>query len=109
MSILFYDHLVNKNNAINAIDELDTNDGQKSRLKKLVDDIVHQGLLEFILQKLHPHQHDAFLRLVTHAPYDPVILEFLRKHAGEDIEVEIEARGRKLVDEILEDLKHQKK
>lgn len=92
---------------MDTIERLETNDDQKSRLKKLVDDIVHQGLLEFLLQKLHPHQHDAFLKLVTHAPYDPIILEFLKKHAGDEIEVEIEARGQKLVDEILDDLKHQ--
>ena len=106
MAILFYDHLVNKNHALEAIDGLETNDGQKSRLKLLVDDIIHQGLLEFLLQKLHPHQHEPFLRLVTHAPYDPIIMEFLKKHTGDNIELEIEVHGQTLIQEILEDIKH---
>jgi hypothetical protein len=105
MSILFYDHLIDKNEVFMLIEKTQAPDDQKNRLKRMADDIIHHGILEMVLQKLHPHEHDHFLRLVTNAPYDPLVLEFLRKHAGEDIEVEIEKRGRNIVGEILEDLR----
>lgn len=104
MSILFYDHLVNKNDVWLYIEKIDGPEHHKNRLKRMVDDIIHQGILEAILQKLAPHHHEQFLRLVTNSPYDPLVLEFLRKHAGEDIELEIETKGHHLVKEIMGDL-----
>ena len=54
MSILFYDHLVDKTEALLFIDRLPEPENHKGKLKQLVDDIIHQGLIEYILQKLHP-------------------------------------------------------
>jgi hypothetical protein len=104
MAILFYDHLINKDQVWMYIEKLDGPDSNKGRLRKLADEIIHQGVLELILQKLHPHQHERFLKLVTNAPYDPLVLEFLRTHADEKIELEIENHGQTLIKEILHDL-----
>ncbi len=109
MAILFYDHLVNKDQVWMYIEKLDGPDSHKNRLRKLVDEIIHQGILELALQKLHPHKHDRFLKLVTNAPYDPIVLEYLRDHADENIELEIETHGHSLIRDILADLGHKRK
>ncbi|MBI1871859.1 hypothetical protein HYS10_00380 [Candidatus Collierbacteria bacterium] len=104
MSIIFYDHLVNKTEVLDAIEKMDAPDNHKGKLKQLVDDIIHQGLIEFILQKLHPHHHHTFLTRVNDFPYDPEIIAYLRDHISEDIEKEIRAEADKLIHLIQKDL-----
>jgi hypothetical protein len=105
MSILFYDHLVHKQEIIIYIDTLSAPENHKSRLRQLVDDIIHQGIIEFLLQKLHPHQHHTFLTRVHDAPYDPEIISFLKDHTHPEIESEIEREANKLLVDIATDLK----
>jgi len=104
MSIIFYDHLVNKTEVLNAIDKMDAAENHKGKLRQLVDDIIHQGLIEFILQKLHPHYHHTFLTRVNDAPFDPEIMAYLRDHASDKIENEIRAEAEKLIRLIKKDL-----
>lgn len=104
MSIIFYDYLVNKSEVLSAIERMDSPDNHKGKLKQLVDDIIHQGLVEFILQKLHPHHHHTFLSRIEDAPYDPELIAYLRDHIGQDIEKEIQAEADKLIGLIQKDL-----
>lgn len=104
MSIIFYDYLVNKNEVLSTIERMDAPDNHKGKLKQLVDDIIHQGLIEFILQKLHPHHHHTFLTRIHDVPYDPEIIAYLRDHIGPDIEKEIQAEADKLILLIKKDL-----
>ena len=104
MSILFYDHLVNKSDILVYIDRLPKPDNHKGKLRQLVDDIIHQGLIEFILQKLHPHQHHTFLSRLETAPYDPELIGYLKDHISPDIEKEIATEAEKLIRLIKEDL-----
>ena len=103
--ILFYDHLVNKAEINIYLDKLDAPDNHKGKIRQLVDDILHQGLLEYILQKLHPHQHATFLDQFHSAPFDPELLEYLRDHAGENIDQELRSEANRLVRLIKKDLK----
>ncbi len=105
MSILFYDHLVNKSEVLLMIDQLSEPENHKGRLKQLVDDIIHQGLVEFILQKLHPHQHHTFLSHLETAPYDPELLTYLRDHIAPEFETDLEKEADKLIGLIQKDLK----
>ena len=104
MSILFYDHLVKKTEIITFIEQLPAPDNQKGKAKQLVDDILHQGVIEFILQKLHPHQHETFLSHVQQAPYDPEIMKYLEVHIGPDIETELQKHIESLLEDIRKDL-----
>lgn len=104
MSILFYDHLVNKAEVLLFIDRLGQPENHKGKLRQLVDDIVHQGLVEFILQKLHPHQHRTFLSRLEAAPYDPELLAYLKDHISPEFEKELAAEAAKLIDLIKSDL-----
>jgi hypothetical protein len=104
MSIIFYDHLIQKQEIIIYIDNLSAPKNHKSRMKQLVDDILHQGIIEFLLQKLHPHEHHTFLTRVHDAPYDPEIISFLKDHIHPEIESEIESEAQKLLKDIVKDL-----
>ncbi len=104
MSLLFYDHLVNKAEIIVHIDKLPEPENHKGKLKQLVDDIIHQGLVEFILQKLHPHQHHTFLSRLEAAPYDPELINYLRDHISPDFEKQLTDEAEKLIKLIKEDL-----
>lgn len=104
MSIIFYDHLVNKDEVLLLIDRLPEPENHKGKLRQLVDDIIHQGLVEFILQKLHPHHHHTFLSRLDAAPYDPEILSYLKDHISPEFEGELQKEAQKLVAIIKKDL-----
>lgn len=104
MSIIFYDHLVNKAEIMLLIEKSNQPPNHKGKMKQLVDDIIHQGLMEYILQKLHPHQHNTFLSRVENAPYDPELISYLKDHASPDIETELQQQAEKLIEEIKKDL-----
>ena len=106
MSLLFYDHLINKKDLHDRLDSLDLPPESKSNFKKMIDEIIHTGLVEFILQKLHPHQHKTFLHQLDHTPYDPELIQYLRDHIDEEIENQIRDEGERLKKLILRDLKN---
>ena len=105
MSILFYDHLVDKTEVLLFIDHLPEPENHKGKLRQLVDDIIHQGLIEYILQKLHPHQHHTFLTRLEAAPYDPELLGYLKDHISLEFEQDLEKEAEKLVRLTQKDLK----
>ncbi len=104
MSILFYDHLVDKSPALLLIEKLNQPPNHKGKLKQLVDDIIHQGLVEYILQKLHPHHHHTFLSRLEAAPYDPELINYLKDHVSPEIEKELQFEAEKLISDIRQDL-----
>ncbi len=104
MSILFYDHLVDRQPIEEKLATLGVDIHQKSRLQHLIDEVIHQGVLEFILQKLHPHYHHEFLTRMERVPHDKTLLTFLEKNASQSIEVELQEHSRHLVAVIVEDL-----
>lgn len=101
MSIIFYDHLVSKIEIVEHIDSLPDSDSQKGKAKQLVDDIIHQGVMEYILSKLYSSKHKTFLEQVHHQPYDPEIISFLKDHVSPEIEAELT----KVVDKLITDVK----
>ncbi len=104
MSILFYDHLIDKSEILIFIESLPEPENRKSKLRQLTDDIIHQGIIEYILQKLHPHQHHNFLSRLHTTPFDPELISFLKEHIGENVESQLETHGRKLLRTLKHDL-----
>lgn len=104
MPIIFYDHLVVKSDVTQFIDSLDEPDNHKGKAKQLVDDIIHQGIIEFILERLDEKKHRTFLQIMDERPYDPEIISYLKQHISPEIEANISARVSKLIEEIKEDL-----
>lgn len=103
MSLIFYDHLIDRQPLVILIDSLDLPAEKKSKFVSLADDILHTGIIEFILQKLHPHHHHAFLNQVQKAPYDPELLKFLQKHIDDQIETQIKAESQRILKLIHRD------
>ena len=104
MSIIFYDHLINKHELLVIIDKTEGEDNHKSKIKHLVDDILHHGIVEFTLSKLKPKHHKVFLQQLHHAPYSPEILDYLKEKVAHDIEEQIQKHADKLIKKVRKDL-----
>jgi hypothetical protein len=104
MPIIFYDHLISKSEVVNLIASLEEAENQKNKLLQLVDDIVYQGIILMILNKLSESKHSIFLEMVNERPYDIEILLFLREHAHPEIETHISEEGQKLLGMIIKDM-----
>ncbi len=102
--ILFYDHLVDKTQILIYIDKLDAPDNYKGKLRQLIDDIIFQGLMDFILQRLPSKHHHTFLVNLHLAPYDPKLINYLKDHAHPDIETKIQKHVQVLLKQIKKDL-----
>lgn len=105
MAILFYDHLIARSEIEAFIRTQEAPDNHRGKALQLIDDILFQGIVSFILEHLEPHHHHTFLTHVHERPYDPEILAYLRDKVGPNIENDIRAEADKLVKMILADLR----
>lgn len=104
MSLLFFDHLIVKTEVVEIINGKKEAENQKGKALQLIDDILYQGIIDHILDKLDPHHHDTFLCQLHERPYDPELIAYLKKHIGPDVEDEIRTAGNKIVKQIIKDL-----
>lgn len=105
MAFLFYDHLVNRHEIIIIIDQLEAEPEKKSKLKEMIDEILHNHVIGHILEKLHPTHHGRFVEMLSESPYDPKIIEYLRIRVGEDIDESIRDHAQGVIQKILDDFK----
>lgn len=105
MAILFYDHLISRTEIEELVTAAEEEANQKGKALQLIDDIIFQGIVDMILQKLAEPHHHTFLATIHERPYDPEILTYLKDHVGPDIEDEIRSEADKLVKMIIRDLK----
>jgi len=104
MAPLFFDHLIIKTEIIELINKKPEPENQKGKALQLVDDILYQGIIDHILEKLNPKNHNTFLTQVQERPYDPELIAYLKKHIGPNIEEDIRSAANKMVKQILKDL-----
>lgn len=104
MAILFYDHLISKADILAMIEQAEAADNQKGRILQLIDDVIYQGIIHFLLEKLDTTHHLHFLTQMHERPYDPELLAYLRDHINPNIEDEIRAEGHKITEQIIADL-----
>lgn len=107
MAILFYDHLITKSEIEEQIRAAEEADNHKGKALQLIDDIIFQGIVSFILENLAVHHHHTFLTHVHERPYDPEIMSYLKTHVGPDIEDSIRAEAEKIIQQILRDLQEE--
>jgi len=105
MAPLFFDHLVIRTQIVELINSRPEPENHKGRALQLIDDILYQGIIDHILEKLHPQHHETFLSQVNERPYDPELIAYLKEHIGPDIEDDIRSAANKMVKKILKDLK----
>ena len=104
MSIIFYDHLTPRDELIVIIKKSQAPENQKGKALQLVDDILHQGLVDFILKQLPEKHHRPFLKRLYSVPYDPEILSMLRERIADDIENRIREEAERLIKKIRQEL-----
>lgn len=100
MSILFYDHLINKKEIDEFIQASEEADNQKGKAAQLIDDIIFQGIVAMLLEKLEERHHHTFLNTVHDRPYDPEILAYLKDHIGPGVEDEIKQEAEKRLRQV---------
>lgn len=105
MAILFYDHLITRSEIDDYLESLAEEENQKGKALQLIDDIIYQGIVSFVLDHLEENHHHVFLNTVHERPYDPEILSYLKDHIGPDIEDKIKGEADKLVKMIIKDLR----
>ncbi len=104
MAIIFYDHLFSKQQVQDIINALEEAENQKNKLHQLIDDILYQGLILMLLNKLSESKHSIFLEMVHERPYDTEIILFLRQHTHPAIEDDIKQEAEKLLGTIIKDM-----
>lgn len=97
MPILFYDHLINKSEIESLVTALEEAENLRQKTLQLVDDILYQGIILMLLDKLHRSHHQTFLEMVHDRPYDPEIIIFLKERIHKDIDKDIGLEGMKLL------------
>jgi len=104
MSIIFYDHLTPRDKIIVIIKESKAPENQKGKALQLVDDILHQGLVDFILKQLPEKHQRPFLKRLHSMPYDPEILTMLKERIADDIEDRIREEAERLINKVRQEL-----
>lgn len=104
MSIIFYDHLTPKDDLIVIIKQTEAPENQKGKALQLIDDILHQGIVDFILKQLPEKHHQPFLKRLHSMPYDPEILTMLKERIADDIEDRIRQEADRLIKKVRQEL-----
>lgn len=104
MPILFYDHLINKDEIHYHIETLHSNKEHQIKLKELVNEVIHQEIINYIIGKLKSFHHQLFLDKLHATPYDPDILIFLKENIHPEIEEQITDHFQTITIKIKKDL-----
>jgi len=108
MSKLFFDHLLDLDKVEAEIRKAFPSKEEREESESLVGNIIHDKVLEKVLDKLPPDSHIEFLELYHKCPHDEmVIFEFLRSKSGKDIEKELQQELKNISSDILRELKLQ--
>ena len=87
MSKIYYDHLIDFSELEKALKETISEPNEREEFWQLVDEIIHQKVMVFILDMLPEEYHEEFIERVTSSPYDHTHLEFLKERIKDDVEV----------------------
>ncbi|OGM76811.1 hypothetical protein A2208_03190 [Candidatus Woesebacteria bacterium RIFOXYA1_FULL_43_16] len=108
MSKLFFDDLLDLGKVETEIKKAFPSKEEREESESLVDHIIHDKVMEKILDKLPPDYHIEFLELYHKCPHDEVVIfEFLRGKTGKDIEKELQQDLKDVSSDILRELKSQ--
>ncbi len=108
MSKIFYDDLI-------VLDEIEAfikgtaqSLDEKTELWKIVDEIIHQRVMEVIMDNLPRTHHEEFLEKFTQKPFDQAIFVFINEKTNKKMEELIKKEAKKIESEILKEIKSQK-
>lgn len=101
---LFYDHLINKSNLVKIIEEKEKDFEKRISLHKILDELIHNTVLNVIFTHLDKKHHEEFLVLMHRNPRSTEIILYLKTKAHPEIEnkikEELQFLGSKIIKEI---------
>lgn len=98
---LFYDHLVDKTNLARLIEGKEKDFKKRIDLYKMLDEIIHNTVLDVIFIHLDKKHHKEFLVLMHKNPRSAELLVYLKLRAHPQIEAKIRERVENLKNKIL--------
>ena len=102
----FYTHLVEIDSLTVELDSLNLEDHHKHELARLMDENIHNVVMDAILSKLSDEDKNKFAQLVHSDDYDE-IWKFLKEKSS-DIEEEIRKATKEFKQELHKDLEEAK-
>lgn len=104
MSKVFYDHIVVLERVEVVVHKAARSEEEKHELWQIVDSIVHQKVMQIILDLLPNEHHQEFLERFHQAPHEEGLLDYLSEKSKKDIKKAIHEEIKKLEDEILQEI-----
>lgn len=104
MNKVFYDHLIIIEEVITIIDAHDIDAQEKKQIIELVEQTLHQEILNTIFTHLPKDHHETFLIHFNAVPHDQKILDFVKDKSGIDIEKEILKTANGVKKKILKEI-----
>ena len=105
MSKLYYDHLIVLTDLESEINDVELSFEEREELWHIVDEIIHQRILEMLLDELDEKHHEEFLEKHHETPYDEVVIVYLNEKIDDDVEELIKKEADNLQEEILQEIK----
>lgn len=101
---LFYDHLVDRKGLSSLINEA-SDPKERVKLMKLIDETIHNTVLDVIFSHLDEKHHEEFLIMLHKEPHAAGILVYLKEKAHPQIEEKIKEGIEELKNKITSELK----
>jgi hypothetical protein len=108
MTKIFYDHLIIIEEVVAVLDTHDLTSTQKQEFLDLIDQTMHQDILNTILTLLPREHHETFLAKFHASPGDHLLMTFLKEHSPADMEKEILKSALKVKKQILKEIEQSK-
>lgn len=104
MSKVFYDNLTSLKELETEINLIAESKEEKEELWNLVDELIHQRVLNSLLDELNVEHHEGLVLRLHNSPHDEGIWEYLKDKlsfdAKEFIRKEIVAIGYEILDDL---------
>ncbi len=105
MSKIFYDKLIILEEVEIEIKKVGLSTEEKEELWRLIDEIIHNRVLETIFDILPREHHEEFLTKFHEAPYHEGLFRYLNEKTQKDVEEFIRKEIKALEQEILKEIK----
>lgn len=102
---VFYSHLlVNYGELAATVESLEISRPEKSKALELINQTIHHGVVDAILEYIDERHHGRILTRIAAAPDDPGILDLVNQLATDDIEMVLRKRIAAMHLDLMEDL-----
>lgn len=102
MSKIFYDHLIILTEVEAEIKNIAETSEEREELWQIVDETIHNRVLELLFDKLPGEHHDEFLEKFHEAPHDEGLIRYLDGRISGNVEAIIKQELGNLAYELLQ-------